>query len=99
LGGDDELERLLKLTDELADLFEPFDRAGLDRCDETEREDQLQSRMALYEHTTRLWDEAKAAGLDPANNPELAIIGAMRDLAMALWGNLDPNAADRTEHG
>jgi hypothetical protein len=73
---DDELDHQ-GMAIELIDAFAEHDTAGLADLDAAGRGAQVQVRQALHEYVDRIWEGAKARGLDPASQPEWnAVAGA-----------------------
>ncbi|MHA6631834.1 hypothetical protein ACU61A_40930 [Pseudonocardia sichuanensis] len=69
---------------EMIDAFTDHDTTGLAALDASGRAEQLQARQALYSYVDRIWEHAKASGLDPATRPEWSVVAGMRDLTNAL---------------
>jgi hypothetical protein len=69
---------------ELIDAFAERDAAGLAALDAAGRAAQVHARQALYDYVDRIWEDAKARGLDPAVRPEWNVVAGLRDLTNAL---------------
>lgn len=69
---------------DLIDAFAERDAAGLAALDAAGRAAQLQARQALYDYVDRIWEGAKARGLEPATSPEWNVVAGLRDLTSAL---------------
>lgn len=70
---------------ELADAWSEHDAVGLAALTREERAEQYRARKLFYEYVDRIWEDAKARGLNPAVRPEWLAVAGMRDLTMALW--------------
>jgi hypothetical protein len=82
-GGDDALDHQ-GMAIELIDAFAERDATGLAALDAAGRAAQLQARQALYDYVDRIWEDAKARGLDPATRPKWNVVAGLRDLTNAL---------------
>ncbi|KAB1116735.1 hypothetical protein F6X54_10655 [Micromonospora aurantiaca] len=80
---DDELDHQ-GMAIELIDAFAEHDAAGLAALDAAGRAAQVQARQALYDYVDRIWEDAKARGLDPAVRPDWNVVAGLRDLTNAL---------------
>ncbi|MFI7080918.1 hypothetical protein [Verrucosispora sp. NA02020] len=69
---------------ELIDAFAERDAAGLAALDAGGRAAQVQARQALYDYVDRIWEDAKARGLNPAVRPDWKVVAGLRDLTNAL---------------
>jgi hypothetical protein len=69
---------------ELIDAFAEYDAAGLAELDAVGRAEQLQARHVLYNYVDRIWEDAKARGLEPASHPEWSVVAGLRDVTNAL---------------
>jgi hypothetical protein len=72
------------LAFELIDAFAEHDATALAGLDAAGRTAQLRARQALYDHVDRIWEDAKARGLEPATRPEWSVVAGLRDLTNAL---------------
>ncbi|MFG3553863.1 hypothetical protein ACGGAQ_05685 [Micromonospora sp. NPDC047557] len=93
---DDELDRQ-GMAIELIDVFAERDAAGLAALDAAGRAAQVQSRQALYDYVDRIWEDAKARGLDPAVRPDWNVVAGLRDLTNALVEQAGQAQADAGE--
>jgi hypothetical protein len=82
---DDDLDHQ-GMSIELIDAFTEHDSAGLAELDAAGRAEQLDARQKLYDYVDRIWEDAKARGLDPAAQPEWNVVAGLRDLTFALAG-------------
>jgi hypothetical protein len=73
----------------LCDGFTPLDQAALTRLGPEDLTAQFEARLELFEYVDALWDQAKAAGRDPANNPAYTTAAALRDLIAELLSNAE----------
>jgi len=80
---DDELDHQ-GMAIELIDAFAEHDAIGLAGLDAAGRQAQLRARQTFYDYVDRIWEGAKARGLDPASLPEWNAVAGLRDLANAL---------------
>ncbi|MEU0082016.1 hypothetical protein ABZY58_29300 [Micromonospora tulbaghiae] len=93
---DDELDHQ-GMAIELIDAFAECDAAGLAALDAAGRAAQVQARQALYDYVDRIWEDAKARGLDPAVRPEWNVVAGLRDLTNALVDQAGQAQADTGE--
>ncbi|MEV4826500.1 hypothetical protein [Micromonospora sp. NPDC049274] len=93
---DDELDHQ-GMAIELIDAFVEHDAAGLAALDATGRAEQVQARRALYDYVDRIWEDAKARGLDPAVRPDWNVVAGLRDLTNALVEQAGQAQADAGE--
>lgn len=82
---------------ELIDAFVERDAAGLAALDAAGRAEQVQARQALYDYVDRIWEDAKARGLDPAVRPDWNVVAGLRDLTNALVEQAGQAQADAGE--
>jgi len=68
----------------LLDDLDRHDRDGLAALTVEQRQAQLLARQELYRFVDRIWEDAKARGLNPAMRPEWSSWAALRDLTGAL---------------
>ncbi|MFJ8745795.1 hypothetical protein ACIRL2_41365 [Embleya sp. NPDC127516] len=68
----------------LSDAFRERDRARFLTLTADERGAQLLARHELVTYVTALWEDAKAAGLNPALNPEWKGVAGMLDVLQEL---------------
>jgi Tn3 transposase DDE domain-containing protein len=80
---DDELDHQ-GMAIELIDAFAEHDATGLAALDPAGRAAQLQARQTFYNYVDRIWEGAKARGLDPASGPDWNAVAGLRDLANVL---------------
>jgi len=73
----------------LLDAFAEHDAAGLAALDAAGRAEQFQARWAMFNYLDRIWDDAKARGLDPGIRPEWSVVAGLRDLTTALVGHAE----------
>ncbi|GAB3866247.1 hypothetical protein GCM10029963_78320 [Micromonospora andamanensis] len=78
---------------ELINAFTERDAAGLAALDAAGRA----SRQALYDYVDRIWEGAKARGLDPAVRPDWNVVAGLRDLTNALVEQAWQAQADASE--
>lgn len=69
---------------ELIDAFADHDAHALALLDAAGRAEQLHARQVLYGYLDRMWERAKAHGLDPAVDPQWNVVAGLRDLSNAL---------------
>ncbi|MEU7800751.1 hypothetical protein AB0B10_15915 [Micromonospora arborensis] len=93
---DDELDHQ-DMAIELIDAFAERDAAGLAALDTAGRAAQVQARQALYDFVDRIWEDAKARGLDPAVRPDWNGVAGLRDLTNALVDQAGQAQADAGE--
>lgn len=93
---DDELDHQ-GMAIELIDAFAEHDAAGLAALDAAGRAAQVQARQALYDYVDRIWEDAKARGLDPAVRPDWNAVAGLRDLTNALVEQAGQAQADAGE--
>nr|WP_128136208.1 hypothetical protein [Micromonospora provocatoris] len=93
---DDELDHQ-GMAIELIDAFAEHDAAGLAALDAAGRAAQVQARQALYDYVDRIWEDAKARGLDPAVRPDWNVVAGLRDLTNALVEQAAQAQADAGE--
>ncbi|MFI7510658.1 hypothetical protein ACIBSS_27955 [Micromonospora aurantiaca] len=93
---DDELDHQ-GMAIELIDAFAEHDAAGLAALDAAGRAAQVQARQALYDYVDRIWEDAKARGLDPAVRPGWNVVAGLRDLTNALVEQAGQAQADAGE--
>ncbi|TDB79811.1 hypothetical protein [Micromonospora sp. KC721] len=93
---DDELDHQ-GMAIELIDAFAERDAAGLAALDAAGRAAQLQARQALYDYVDRIWEDAKARGLNPAVRPDWNVVAGLRDLTNALVEQAGQARADAGE--
>ncbi|MFY1689127.1 hypothetical protein [Plantactinospora sp. WMMB782] len=93
---DDELDHQ-GMAIELIDAFAERDAAGLAALDAAGRAAQVQARQALYDYVDRIWEDAKARGLDPAVRPDWNVVAGLRDLTNALVEQAGQAQADAGE--
>lgn len=82
---------------ELIDAFADHDAHALAVLDAAGRAEQLHARQVLYDYVDRMWERAKAHGLDPAVQPDWNVVAGLRDLTNALVeqaGQADADADD-----
>ncbi|MEV4830624.1 hypothetical protein AB0K25_20175 [Micromonospora sp. NPDC049257] len=96
VDGDDELDHQ-GMAIELIDAFAERDAAGLATLDAAGRAAQAQARQALYDYVDRIWEDAKARGLDPAVRPDWNAVAGLRDLTNALVEQAGQAQADAGE--
>jgi hypothetical protein len=72
------------MATELIDAFVDHDLVGLAALTSEGRVAELQARQALYDYVDRIWEDAKARGLNPATRPEWSVVADLRDLTNAL---------------
>jgi len=82
---------------ELIDAFAERDAAGLAALDAAGRAAQVHARQAMYDYVDRIWEDAKARGLDPAVRPEWNVVAGLRDLTNALVDQAGQAQADAGE--
>ncbi|MYW01711.1 hypothetical protein [Streptomyces sp. SID3343] len=68
----------------LIDAFHERDEARFRTLSPEQREAQFQARQELYTYVDDMWEEAKAAGLNPALRPEWKGVAGMRDVLTDL---------------
>jgi hypothetical protein len=93
---DDELDQQ-GMAIELIDAFAEHDATGLAALDTAGRAAQVQARQALYDYVDRIWEDAKARGLDPAVRPDWNVVAGLRDLTNALVEQAGQAQADAGE--
>ncbi|MFG1892099.1 hypothetical protein ACGFIR_30065 [Micromonospora sp. NPDC049051] len=93
---DDELDHQ-GMAIKLIDAFAEHDAAGLAALDAAGRAAQVQARQALYDYVDRIWEAAKARGLDPAVRPDWNAVAGLRDLTNALVQQAGQAQADAGE--
>lgn len=69
---------------ELIDAFAEHDATGLAALDAAGRAGQLRARQVLYDYLDRMWEDAKAGGVETATPPEWNAVAGLRDLTNAL---------------
>jgi len=69
----------------IADDFRAHDQIALTHLAPGQLADQLQARQLLHNHIRAVWEQAKAAGLDPAITPEWTSVAMLCDLTGDLW--------------
>lgn len=74
---------------EAADAIEPKDLAGLGRLTPEERRAQSDARWEMVEYVTKIWEDEKAAGGNPALNKEWSAVAGLRDLLMQMASAAD----------
>ncbi|RAO02158.1 hypothetical protein [Micromonospora noduli] len=82
---------------EMIDAFAERDSAGLAALDAAGRAAQVHARQALYDYVDRIWEDAKARGLDPAVRPDWGVVAGLRDLTNALVEQAGQAQADAGE--
>jgi hypothetical protein len=85
-GGPDDEDDLghQGMAIELIDAFAEHDATCLAALDAPGRADQLQARQALYNDVDRVWEDAKARGVESATHPLWSVVAGLRDLTNAL---------------
>lgn len=69
---------------ELAEAFEPFDRARLAHSDPQYRAAQLSARQVVYDYVEELWNDVERAGEQPSVGEKYQAIASVRGLITAL---------------
>lgn len=75
----------------LTDAFRRHDVDRLANMTPAQRAEQADARRVLFEYVDAMWDEAKAAGKRPDDDPDFDAVTAMRDLTFDLYfGHIHP---------
>ncbi|TWP46069.1 hypothetical protein FKR81_37515 [Lentzea tibetensis] len=78
-----------RIAAELCVGFAPHDKAALARMSGDDLTAQCEARAALFRYVYALLEQAKADGLESANNPRLSAVAGMWDLINELLVNAE----------
>ena len=80
---------------QLANDFTIHDKRGLWLLSAAELEEQVEARRRVQEHVTKVWEDAKLRGHNPAMDPAWNCVAATRDLALIMQSNAFEVQEDR----
>ncbi len=82
---------------EILNAFHDHDEKALTELNAHGRAEQLEARQVFYDYVDAIWEQAKGAGLSPADLPEFDAVAALRDLAAELVSNAEQARANAGE--